>query len=205
MDIAVTPRYVSVADSGDRASASWWSRPGDPELLVAAALTLSATAVALRLFQGADVLRALLLIGAVALLAVINLRTGTIPDRVTLPLTLVGVVTSPFGHDPSLPGSVAGVIAAGGIAYGVNSATRNGIGGGTVKMAAMVGAFLGWKLALLALVIGTMGGGLWAGAVLLIGKRRHPDSVPAAPWLAAGAVASLLWGERILRWYLRAG
>lgn len=71
-----------------------------------------------------------------------------------------------------------------------------------MKLAAMMGAFLGWKLALVALFLGVLSGGLAAVILLASGRRTRKDPVPFGPFLALGAVVSLFLGEGLLRWYL---
>jgi len=71
-----------------------------------------------------------------------------------------------------------------------------------MKLAAMMGAFLGWKLTLVALFVSVFLGGLVAAALLAGGRRGRKDPVPFGPFLAAGAMASLFRGEDLLGWYL---
>ena len=73
------------------------------------------------------------------------------------------------------------------------------MGGGDVKLMAMVGAFLGWKLALLAFFIAPFFGAIYG----IIEKIRTKDSAIAyGPFLSLGALLSLLFGEAILAWIL---
>ena len=67
---------------------------------------------------------------------------------------------------------------------------------------AMMGAFLGWKLVLLAILLGVLAGGAVAIALLTTGSKGRKDPVPFGPFLALGAVLSLLWGNDLLGWYL---
>lgn len=72
--------------------------------------------------------------------------------------------------------------------------TRGGMGWGDAGLMAGVGAFLGWKLALLSLYAGFMAGGSGALVLLLTGRVRRRDPLPLAPFLALGVFAALLWG-----------
>jgi leader peptidase (prepilin peptidase)/N-methyltransferase len=76
------------------------------------------------------------------------------------------------------------------------------MGGGDMKLGAMMGAFLGWKLVLLAILLGVFAGGAVAIALLTTGSKGRKDPVPFGPFLALGAVLSLLWGNDLLEWYL---
>ncbi|HYR39098.1 MAG TPA: A24 family peptidase, partial [Methylomirabilota bacterium] len=77
-----------------------------------------------------------------------------------------------------------------------------GMGGGDPKLGAMIGAFLGWKLALLAILIGVWSGGAVAIALLATGRKGRKAAIPFGPFLALGGVISLLWGRSLLAWYL---
>jgi leader peptidase (prepilin peptidase)/N-methyltransferase len=77
-----------------------------------------------------------------------------------------------------------------------------GMGGGDVKLAAMLGAFLGWKLYLFAFVVSSLLGGVVGIALMASGRHGGKHPVPFGPFLATGGVVALLWGERILSWYL---
>jgi leader peptidase (prepilin peptidase)/N-methyltransferase len=67
-----------------------------------------------------------------------------------------------------------------------------GMGGGDMKLAAMLGAFLGWRLGLFALYVAVMAGGVVAAALLLARRKRGKDAVPFGPFLALGGATALL-------------
>ena len=77
-----------------------------------------------------------------------------------------------------------------------------GMGGGDIKLAAMMGAFLGWpRIAVGLLFAFTLGAAV---GLLLIatGRRTRKDPIPFGPALAAGGIIALLWGRAIVAWYL---
>jgi prepilin signal peptidase PulO-like enzyme (type II secretory pathway) len=150
-----------------------------------------------------EVIRAGILICISAVLALTNLRTELIPDRITLPFLLVGLLSSPLSQYPGLQSSLVGALIGGGTIFVISLISRGGIGGGVLKMAAMIGAFLGWRLTVLALVLSFIGGGATAWALMHLGRRQSRDSVECAPYLALAATISVLAGDRILSWYLR--
>jgi leader peptidase (prepilin peptidase)/N-methyltransferase len=80
--------------------------------------------------------------------------------------------------------------------------SRGGMGGGDMKLGAMLGAFLGWKALLFALFAAIVLGGVVGVAVLVAGLRGRKDPIPFGPFLAAGGAMALLWGERIIDWWL---
>jgi leader peptidase (prepilin peptidase)/N-methyltransferase len=76
------------------------------------------------------------------------------------------------------------------------------MGGGDMKLGAMLRAFLGWKVVLLTIFIAVVLGGALAVALIASGVRGRKDPIPFGPFLAAGGAVSLFWGERVVRWYL---
>jgi len=76
------------------------------------------------------------------------------------------------------------------------------MGGGDMKLGAMLGAFLGWKLGLLALLLGVLTGGIVALCLLMLGRKGRKEAIPFGPFLALGGAITLLWGEPLLGWYL---
>src|SRR5437867_3783113 len=77
-----------------------------------------------------------------------------------------------------------------------------GMGGGDLKLGAMLGAFLGWKLVLVALFVGVVCGGALAIVLLASGRSGRKDPIPFGPFLAAGGAVALFWGDKIVAWYM---
>jgi len=142
----------------------------------------------------------------------IDIEHRIVPDVISLPGIVIGLaLTSFFARGPhqTLPGamlgSLLGIIAGGGSMFllgffGELVFRKEALGGGDVKLMAMTGAFLGWKLTLLtffmAPLLGT-GVGLWAKF------RKGEETIPYAPFLSAAAIVSLLAGEKILGYLFR--
>jgi len=98
--------------------------------------------------------------------------------------------------------SLLGIALGGGVFFAIILASGGGMGGGDMKLGAMLGAFLGWKLTLVALFCAVIVGGLLAVVVLASGRLGRKDPIPFGPFLAVGGAAALFWGERWLTWYL---
>jgi leader peptidase (prepilin peptidase)/N-methyltransferase len=152
----------------------------------------------------ADLLTAWLFLSALVVIAGIDLEHQIIPDRITLPAIAVGFLTSFLGTRVSWLDSLLGILAGGGILFAVIVLSGGGMGGGDMKLGAMMGAFLGYKLTLLALFLAVILGGIVALALLSIGIRRRKDPIPFGPFLAVSAAVAMLWGKTILSWYFRA-
>lgn len=138
-----------------------------------------------------------------------------IPDRITLPGIPIGFLTGSFllpdpflraaalGFKSSLTGAVSGFSFFSLVAFlSIKILKKEGMGGGDIKMMAMVGAFLGWKAVLLTTFLGSLFGSI-IGIGLMVFKGREKGSlIPFGPFLALGALVSLFFGQEILIWYL---
>ena len=171
-------------------------------IVEAATASLFALA-AWRIPPSAELLVAWVFLAALVAVTAIDLEHQIIPDRITLPGIVVGFLTSFLGTRASWLDSLIGVGVGGGILFAVVVLSGGGMGGGDAKLAAMMGAFLGYKLALLALFTAAILGGIVALALLSTGIRKRKDPIPFGPFLAAAAAVAILWGEAILTWYLR--
>ncbi len=139
-------------------------------------------------------------------LSFIDLDLRIIPDRVTLPGIVVGIIVAPLVGLVGFWGSLLGVVVGGGTLYligvlGELFLKKESMGGGDVKLAAMLGAFMGWKLVLVALFVAFFVGAV-VGVIVMARKPKSWDSsLPFGPFIALGAVLALLWGESALAWY----
>ncbi|MDY7033164.1 MAG: A24 family peptidase, partial [Thermodesulfobacteriota bacterium] len=79
---------------------------------------------------------------------------------------------------------------------------KEGMGGGDIKLLAMIGAFLGWKSVLLTVFISSALGSI-VGLILMVKKGKNRKyAVPFGPFLAIGALMYLFWGNSMVRYYL---
>jgi leader peptidase (prepilin peptidase)/N-methyltransferase len=142
-------------------------------------------------------------------LAFIDQDTGFLPDDLTLPLLWVGLLLNVPGTFVALPdavvGAAAGYLSLWLVYWGYKLATgKEGMGFGDFKMNAAVGAFLGWKLLPLVILMSSVVG-LVFGALQMFAARRRWDGgfrFHFGPYLAIAGVVALFWGEPMLRWYL---
>ena len=149
-------------------------------------------------FEG---LRAAVLASALVVVTGIDLDHRIIPDRITLPGIVLGLIGAWF-LPPGIVSSAIGTVVGGGLFYAIAWASRGGMGGGDIKLAAMLGAFLGWQAGLLAIFLGVLAGGVVGVVLLVLRLRGRKDAIPFGPFLALGGTVSLFWGGLILRWYL---
>ena len=151
----------------------------------------------------ADFVVAALLLAALVAITAIDLAHQIIPDAITLPGIVVGVVASLVTARLSWLDSLLGVLVGGGLFLAIIFLSGGGMGGGDMKLAAMLGAFLGWKIVLMSILIAVVVGGVWGLGLLASGLRGRKDPIPFGPFLALGGALSLFWGNQLLAWYLR--
>ena len=151
---------------------------------------------------------ALLFAWIMILVTLVDFDARIIPDAVTLTGTAVGLLLAPLPGPPSLIdatiGAVGGLSLLWSIAWGFERVTgKEGMGGGDIKFAALLGAFLGWKGLLLTLFIASVGGAI-AGVIVLLSRRGGRDtSLPFGSFLAPAGLCVYVFGNDILGWYLR--
>ena len=147
---------------------------------------------------------ALLLLAALVAVTFIDLEHQIIPDVITLPGTVAGVLANVATGAIPWTDSVIGVALGGGLFFAIILASGGGMGGGDMKLAAMLGAFLGWQLTLVAILIAVVLGGVVALGVLAGGRKGRKDPIPFGPFLATGGASALLWGRSLMTWYFNA-
>ena len=145
---------------------------------------------------------------ALIALTVIDLEHRLLPDAITIPGIMLGLLLSLLLPHLSFQEAAAGALVGAGLFYGIGwlyekLTGRRGLGGGDVKLLAMIGAFLGvWALPLVILV--SAGLGTLTGLVRVVSQgpghrgQWRTVSLPYGPFLAAGAWCYLFWGERLL-------
>ena len=143
---------------------------------------------------------------ALIVLFAIDLEHHLLPNVITLPGIVVGLAFSVM-LPPGLLDAVIGVLAGGGVLWLVGEAYyrysgQEGMGGGDVKMLAMIGAFLGWKLVLLTLVLSSVLGSVVGILVIAFKRGGMKHALPYGTFLSLAALVSSLFGRQILDWYL---
>lgn len=159
-----------------------------------------------RFETGTALAAALILLAGLVAITAIDLDHQIIPDVLSLPGIALGVLLSVAPGGIGWAPSLLGVLLGGGVFVVIIVAStlvlgQAGMGVGDVKLGAMLGAFLGWKLALLAILLSTILGGPMAVALLATGRKSRKDPIPFGPFLALGGLISLFWGEALLGWY----
>jgi leader peptidase (prepilin peptidase)/N-methyltransferase len=143
-----------------------------------------------------------LMASTLVVVAFIDFDHKIIPNSITLPGMVIGLGLS-LGIAPIAPlTSLLGLFAGGTLFYLIAVISRGGMGGGDIKLIAMIGAFLGWQGALFTIFSGALLGSLVGGTLMLLGRKGRKDKVPFGPFLSCGAILFMLSGEDLVQWYL---
>jgi leader peptidase (prepilin peptidase) / N-methyltransferase len=156
----------------------------------------------LRFGLGPEFVWGVVLLASLVAITGIDVDHQIIPDVITLPGIVAGVLINLAIPGRSTVDSLLGIGLGGGIFLAIILVSGGGMGGGDMKLGAMLGAFLGWRLTLIALFVAVVAGGIVAVAVLAAGRKGRKDPIPFGPFLAAGGTAALFWGRGLLTWYL---
>lgn len=143
---------------------------------------------------------------AMLVLFVVDLQHRLLPNAVTVPGVGVGLTASLF-VEPGWRDALIGAVLGGGVLFGLAEIyyrvrQEEGLGMGDVKMLAMIGAFLGWQLMLVALLLGSVLGSVIGIVMLALGLADSKYALPFGSFLAIGAVVAGISGEPLIAWYL---
>jgi leader peptidase (prepilin peptidase)/N-methyltransferase len=150
-----------------------------------------------------DVALGLALVLVLIPVALIDLDHRIIPNKITIPAAVVAVIIGAATHAAGLPQQLIGGAAAGGFLLFFALAYPKGMGMGDVKLAAVMGLFLGHSVAV-ALLAGVLAGTIYGVGVMSrtgVGEGRK-TAVPFGPFLALGGVIAIFAGPAIVHWYL---
>jgi leader peptidase (prepilin peptidase)/N-methyltransferase len=143
---------------------------------------------------------------AMVVLFVIDLRHRILPNVITLPGIVAGLVFS-LALPPGWLAALIGAIAGGGALFLIAEVYYRvrgveGLGMGDVKMLAMIGAFLGWQLTLVTLMLASLSGSVIGVGLMATGRRDMQAALPFGTFLAVGALVAAVYGDDLLAWYL---
>jgi leader peptidase (prepilin peptidase) / N-methyltransferase len=169
-----------------------------------------AVSLALFLRHGAGFHYLHLLIFSLSLIVItfIDLDHMIIPDVISIPGIIIGIPASLLVPYTSLPDSLIGILAGGGsfylIATGYSLLTgKEGMGGGDIKLIAMIGAWLGWLPLPIIVMLSALTGALVGGIYIIASGKGARAKIPFGPFLALGALAYVFFGREITLWYFR--
>jgi leader peptidase (prepilin peptidase)/N-methyltransferase len=140
-------------------------------------------------------------------LALIDFDTTLLPDDITLPLLWAGLLLNLpgiyTGLGSAVVGAMAGYLSLWSVYWGFKLLTgKEGMGYGDFKLLAAMGAWLGWKMLPLLILLSSFVGALIGIALMILAKRGKDIPMPFGPYLAAAGVIALFWGDTLNRLYL---
>ena len=170
---------------------------------IAAALVLKFGLSAAALFYS-------VFISALIIISFIDMDSQIIPDIISLPGIIIFASSPFFLPEMSCKETITGIIAGGGSLYLIGLfyyriRKQEGMGGGDIKLLAMIGAATGWKGVLFTAFTGSLFGTI-AGIMIMVVTRVADIKlkIPFGPYLSAGAVIYIFFGKQLIAWYLGA-
>jgi leader peptidase (prepilin peptidase)/N-methyltransferase len=151
---------------------------------------------------------AIVFIWALIALTFIDLDTQLLPDDITLPLLWLGLLLNLNGAYTSLPNAVVGAVAGYLILWSVYWAFKlttgkEGMGFGDFKLLAAIGAWLGWTMLTLVILLSSLVGAVVGIALIVFAKQGRNIPIPFGPYLAGGGLIALFWGQTLTQNYLQ--
>lgn len=183
--------------------------PISPRYPLVEALTgIISAAAAAYLGFGWPLTGALLLCWSLIALTFIDAETQLLPDSITLPLLWAGLGFNLTGTFTDLPsaviGAMAGYLSLWSVYWAFKLFTgKEGMGYGDFKLLAALGAWLGWQMLPLIILLSSLVGAIVGVALIVLAKRGRQVPIPFGPYLATAGLIALIWGKTLTQAYLR--
>jgi len=155
-------------------------------------------------------LSALFLTALLVSMAGIDIDHQLLPDNMTIPLMWTGILISFWSVHTDLSSSVIGAIAGYLILWSVYHVFRlltgkEGMGYGDFKLLAALGAWMGWQMLPLVVLLSSVVGAVVGVILMATGRLKKDKPMPFGPFIAAAGWIALIWGEQIINFYTRSG
>lgn len=157
---------------------------------------------------GLAAIGAIIFIWALVALTFIDFDTQLLPDDITFPLLWLGIIFNMYGTFTTLSNSIAGAIAGYLVLWSVYwmfklVTGKEGMGYGDFKLLAAIGAWLGWPMLPLVIMLSSVVGAV-VGITLIVAMRHGRNiPIPFGPYLAGGGLIALFWGQQLTQSYLQ--
>ena len=156
---------------------------------------------------GPTAMAALLFAWALLALTFIDFDTQLLPDSITQPLIWLGLLLNLNGVftslNEALVGAVAGYLTLWSVYWLFKLVTKKeGMGYGDFKLLAAIGAWLGWQMLPLVILLSSLVGAVVGLSLILFAGHGRQIPIPFGPYLAGGGLIALLWGKQITQAYL---
>ena len=183
--------------------------PISPRYPIVEAVTGLCSAAAAAYFgYGWMLLGALLLIWSLIALTFIDADTQLLPDSITLPLLWMGLCFNLFGVFADLSsavlGAMVGYLSLWSVYWAFKLFTgKEGMGYGDFKLLAALGAWLGWQMLPLIILLSSLVGAAVGIVLIILARQGRHVPIPFGPYLAAAGLIALIWGKDLTQMYLR--
>ncbi len=146
-------------------------------------------------------------VAALIVITAIDLYHQIIPDAISIPGVGFGLLGALILPHITFFNSLMGTLLGGGSLFIIATLyqwlfKREGMGGGDVKLLAMIGAFLGWEAVILTILLSSLIGSLTGILIMTLKGKDFKYAIPFGPFLSLGAVIALLYKDEIIFWYL---
>jgi len=147
-------------------------------------------------------------VAALIIITIIDLYHQIIPDVISIPGIGVGLLGALIIPHITFFNSLLGILLGGGSLFVVATFyqwlfKREGMGGGDVKLLAMIGAFLGWDAVILTILLSSLIGSITGIIIMVLKGKDFKYAIPFGPFLSLGAVIALFYKNEIISWYLQ--
>jgi len=146
----------------------------------------------------------IILASLMLVVAFIDIEHRIIPNRLVIFGLAAGLVMGLLRPDAGIVFMAKGLLAGFGALFAVAVLSRGQMGFGDVKLAAVMGLFLGWQEVLLALFLAFLAGAIYGIFLMVFMGKGRKTAVPFGPFLAGATIAVYLWAEQITLWYIQA-
>jgi leader peptidase (prepilin peptidase)/N-methyltransferase len=147
------------------------------------------------------------IISILVIISVIDYYTQTIPDSLVLVLLIISIIHKItlyllYGTSPQILNSSLGLLISGGLFLLVAIISKGGMGGGDIKLIAVLGFILGFRRIFLNIFISFVIGAIISIFLLAFKVKNRKDPIPFGPFLCIAFVITLFWGNELINWYL---
>jgi leader peptidase (prepilin peptidase) / N-methyltransferase len=145
-------------------------------------------------------------ISSLIVVTFVDIDHQIIPDVISIPGIVLGFIFSFIIPWVTWLDSLVGILVGGGVLLSIawiyeKLAKREGMGGGDIKLLAMLGSFMGWKAVLPIIFLASLAGTLIGVPLMFLQRGDTKFAIPFGPFLAISAIVYLFWGAQIVQWY----
>ena len=151
---------------------------------------------------GALLVKYIFLTAVLVVVTFIDLEFYLIPDRIVLFALIGGLPLNLIVRDLTIVSALSGILSASGLLLILAIVSRGGMGGGDIKLAAVIGFYLGWPSGLFSVLLACLLAGFLGMILLMTRLKKRKDAIPFGPFIVVGTLITVFWGRGLIFWYL---